>query len=385
MKAAVVVPVFNHARTVGRVVEEVRAVMAGMVDVGELIVVDDGCTDGSSEVIGGMAGVTGLRHRRNRGKGRALLTGLEYARGKGYSHVLTIDADGQHCAGDLAGIWEAARGNPDDLVIGCRDMEASGNVPARSKKGRDAARFWLRVQTGQEIPDSQCGLRAYPLSHVLGASYRFWRFDFETEVLARMAWAGLVIRSVPVRCIYFAGNERVSHFRPVVDTLRGVRVNVFLVARRLAPVPLKRLVGKEGAAVQFGKWWKWETWREAVKEAVREGSTNSELATAFAVGIFIGLTPFYFLHSLIAIYIARRMHLNMVAALIGSQISIPPLVPVWVMLNTMVGKWVTGGGAGNAVAGWLMGDFVVALAMAAVGLFVARAVLACVRVERVST
>ena len=216
--------------------------------------------------------------------------------------MLTIDADGQHCVSDLAKIWEGAREHPDDLVIGYRDLDAAGNVPARSRKGRDAATFWLRVQTGQEIPDSQCGLRAYPLAHVLAVPHRFWRFDFETEVLARMAWAGLTVRSVPVKCIYFAGKERVSHFRPVMDTLRGVRVNVFLVARRLEPIPFRRLVGKEPVAVKFGKWWKWETWKGAVREAVREGSTNSELATGFAVGIFIGLTPFYFLHSLIAMY-----------------------------------------------------------------------------------
>ena len=380
MKCAVVIPVFNHARSIGRVVEEVRAVMGGMAGVGELIVVDDGCTDGSGESVESIPGVRVLRHSMNRGKGRALLTGLVYAQQRGYSHVLTIDADGQHCAGDLVRIWEAAREHGDDLVIGHRDLDGAGNVPARSRKGRDAARFWLRVQTGQEIPDSQCGLRAYPLAHVLGARYRFWRFDFETEVLARMAWAGLTIRSVPVKCIYFAGKERVSHFRPVMDTVRGVRVNVFLVARRLAPMPFRRLVGKEPVAVKFGKWWKWETWKSAVREAIRAGSTNSELATAFAVGIFIGLTPFYFLHSFIAIYIARRLHLNMVAALIGSQISIPPLVPMWVALNAAVGKWVMGG---TAISAWLTGDLLVALGMAAVGLFVARAVLYCVRAERV--
>ena len=360
-------------------VEEVRAVMGGMAGVGELIVVDDGCTDGSGESVESIPGVRVLRHSVNRGKGWALLTGFEYAEQRGYSHVLTIDADGQHCAADLARIWEEAVAHPDDLIIGYRDLDTAGNVPARSRKGRDAARFWLRVQTGQDIPDSQCGLRVYPLAHVLCpkvGKYRFCRFDFETEVLARMAWAGLTIRSVPVKCIYFAGKERVSHFRPVMDTVRGVRVNVFLVARRLAPMRFRRLVGKVPVAVKFGKWWKWETWKGAVRESLRAGSSNSELATAFAMGIFVGLTPFYFLQTVLSIYFSRRLHLNVLTAVIGSQISIPPLVPVWVALNAAVGKWVMGG---TAITAWLTGDLLVALGMAALGLLVARAVLYCVR------
>ena len=72
MKAAVVIPVFNHARTIGRVVEEVRAVMGGLDGVGELIVVDDGCTDGSGGIVESLPGVKVLLHQRNRGKGRAL-------------------------------------------------------------------------------------------------------------------------------------------------------------------------------------------------------------------------------------------------------------------------------------------------------------------------
>ncbi len=127
----------------------------------------------------------------------------------------------------------------------------------RSKRGRDAATFWLRVQTGQHIPDSQCGLRIYPLQHVLAVHYRFRRFDFETEILARMAWGGLTIRSIPVTCIYFPAAKRVSHFRPVIDTLRGVRVNVFLVARRLFPLPFRTLCVHDeepGVSANGGGW-----------------------------------------------------------------------------------------------------------------------------------
>lgn len=215
------------------------------------------------------------------GKGHALDTGFRHANQNGCTHVVTVDADGQHCPEDIVHLLAAGREHPDDLIIGHRDMDAAtggggggGNVPQRSKKGRDAATFWLRVQTGQHIPDSQCGLRCYPLAHTLAVRCRFWRFDFETEILARLAWGGVRIRSVPIECIYFPAAKRVSHFRPVIDTLRGVRVNVFLVFRRLIPIPFKQLVTRwegDGGGAAFGKWWQARAWRNAIHECFGRG------------------------------------------------------------------------------------------------------------------
>jgi uncharacterized protein (DUF2062 family) len=405
VNVAIVIPVFNHARTVRRVAADVCAALAAAGRPAPVIVVDDGSTDGSAEAVRELPGVTVVRLRRNRGKGEALAAGFRQARAGGCTHVITVDADGQHDAADVLPVWDAAAAHPEDLVIGQRDMEAAGGVvPLRSKKGRDAARFWLKVQTGQDIPDSQCGLRAYPLAATLGVPRRFRRYDFETEILARLAWGGVTIRSVPVRCIYFPRDERVSHFRPVIDTLRGVRVNVFLVARRLLPLPFRRLVqtpAQEGP-VRFGSWWKWSTWREAVRGALRTGSTNSELAMAFALGIFVGLTPFYLVQTLLAIYFARRLHLNVLMAVIGSQISIPPLMPVWATASYAVGhllltgEWVLADAPSAGEFSWtlsalgpklwtvVVGSFPVAVTMAVLSLFAARALLYCVRGQRVA-
>ena len=262
-----------------------------------------------------------------------------------------------------------------------------------SKRGRDAATFWLRVQTGQDIPDSQCGLRVYPLEHVLAVHHRFRRFDFETEILARMAWGGLTIRSVPVTCIYFPAAKRVSHFRPVVDTLRGVRVNVFLVMRRLFPLPFRRLCAHEEGSGAFGKWWRTGTWKRAVRNALRAGSSNAELATAFAVGIFLGLTPLYGLQTILAIYFSRRLHLNVISAVIGSQISIPPLLPVWLVLSygtgnlLLHGRWIAANFSDfsrRMIPTLLLGNLLVAFTAAIAGLLVARCVLSVVRNERLA-
>jgi glycosyltransferase involved in cell wall biosynthesis len=378
LNLGVIIPVFNHAATVRGVVDSVRAVVGPEVPI---VVVDDGSSDGSGPACAGAAGVTILRHKRNRGKGAALLTGFRHLQSTGITHAVSVDADGQHRAEDVERVVACAREHPRDLIVGWRDMEAAARrgvqVPTRSRQGRDAARFWLRVQTGQHIPDTQCGLRVYPLAQLLAVGYWFGRYDFETEVLARMGWAGLWIRSVPVDCVYFSGRSRVSHFRPLMDTLRGIRVNVVLVARRLFPWPIKRLVSREQTTYHFGKWWKWETWVQAVKAALAAGASNSELATAFAVGVFVGLTPFYFVHTLIAIYLARRLHLNLIAAIIGSQVSIPPLLPMWIKLNLLVGNLVAAeaGGFGS----FFVGNALVAVAAAACGLVVARAILSIAR------
>lgn len=393
MKFCLVVPVFNHAATVRSVLDDLRASVGAQQ---QIVVVDDGSTDASAAACENLPGVTLLRHPKNRGKGAALLTAFRWAHQRGFSHAITVDSDGQHCPADVPRIIDAARAHPDDVIVGWRDMDAACargmHVPARSRKGRDAARFWLRVQTGQDIPDTQCGLRAYPLAPTLALRYWFKRYDFETEVLARLAWAGLRVRSVPVECIYFPADRRVSHFRPIVDTLRGVRVNIALVVRRLMPWPIQRLAGRDEHAHRFGKWWKLASWRDAARRALREGSSNAELATAFAMGVFVGLTPFYFLQTLLAIFFARRLHLNVLAAVIGSQVSCPPLAPLWLILSYGIGnlllngRWALAHVNGSPfawiwAARWpfLLGNLCVASVTATLSLLLARAVLSMAR------
>jgi uncharacterized protein (DUF2062 family) len=209
-----------------------------------------------------------------------------------------------------------------------------------------------------------------------------------------MAWAGLRIHSLPVTCIYFDAARRVSHFRPVIDTLRGIRVNIFLVARRLLPLPFKQLVIRPSTEKPFGKWWRRAAWRDAFRTLLRTGSGNSEIATAFAMGIFVGLTPLYGLQTLLALYFARRLRLNVLAAVLGSQVSIPPLVPLWLLLSYGVGslllhgRWVAAHFStlsDRMIPALLLGELVVALAAATLGLLLARWILSHLRHDRVAS
>ena len=213
--------------------------------------------------------------------------------------------------------------------------------------------------------------------------------------MARLSWGGIGFRHVPIRCIYFPPGKRITHFRPMLDTARGVAVNAFLVFRRLAPLPFRRLSTQPAAAapafrpvVEVGllaqmRWWR----RCGPAHPTRNWRRPSHWAFSSC------LTPFYLLQTILSIYFARRLHLNVLAAVIGSQVSIPPLAPLWVTLSYAVGHWVvegqwTGGTFSKIefsfrqLGPFLLGNLLVALTMSAVGLFTARAVLSFLRVEK---
>ncbi len=340
MRFAVLIPVYNHGNSLAAVVDAVAAITSDE----PIILVDDGSTDHTNAVIDMLEQkwdqrIISIRHTKNRGKGLALQSGFARALELGCTHGVTIDADGQHHVPDILNLMTAAIQAPDDLIVGERQMDGVANVPVASRRGRDFSRFWLRIQTGQDVPDSQCGMRIYPLRHVTRLKHLFGRFDFETETIARHAWAGLHVRSVAVRCIYFPPAQRVSHYRPVIDTIRGVRMNVYLVVRRMLPLPCKQCVPRRCAVPNnpATRWWKWASLKTFLRQMMANGADNTELSAAVAIGIFIGITPLYGLHALLAIYLARRLHLNIPAAVLGTQISMPLLAPLWWFLSLQTG------------------------------------------------
>ena len=342
---AVVIPVYNHPHTVAAVVTEIRR----RYHEGAVIVVDDGSTDDTACALANVAAADALlgypceliivRQSKNGGKGRALWRGFQEALARGYTHAATIDADRQHDVTDLLAIIAAGRSRPDQLIIGDRRME-SCDVPARSRTGAALSRFWLQILTGQDVPDSQCGLRAYPLAPVLRLKHRFFRFDFETETLTRLGWAGLTIYSVPIACIYFPGKQRVTHFRPLADTLRGVWLNFYLVTRRLSPVPVTQLVYRNNTPGKklLRHWWKLPAWREAVQRVLKSGLADAQLAAAVGVGVFLGVLPIWGLQTVLALYVAHRLHLNPAAVILGTQIGLPPITALWLYLSAEIGS-----------------------------------------------
>ena len=229
-----------------RSVKTLRGVAEGVLAQGfAVLVLDDGSTDGSLDSV---ADLPVGRHRLpvNRGKGAAILAGAQLARSSGYQAILTIDADGQHDPADARLLLTAASSWP-CIVIGARRMETP-NVPRSSLFGRDFSNFWVRLECGQTLPDTQSGYRIYPVEFLESSRFLSRRYTFEIEVLVRGRWAGLPLLSIPVSVYYPPGDERVSHFHKFKDNLRLSCLHTFLVTRSLIPWPHRQLY--RGGATQ---------------------------------------------------------------------------------------------------------------------------------------
>jgi glycosyltransferase involved in cell wall biosynthesis len=200
------VPAFQAAATVRSVVEGLRR------HVPEVIVIDDGSTDRTSEEAES-GGAEVLRLPSNGGKGAALRAGLDLVLPTDATHVAFVDADGQHDPADLPALLEAARSG-EDFVIGSR-IQKSEDIPrVRFRTNEIGSRILTRM-TGHDVEDGQSGYRviAAPVLRRLSLSAK--GYSIETEILLKAAPHVRRFRSVPVRAIY---NGEPSHYRPFRDT-----------------------------------------------------------------------------------------------------------------------------------------------------------------------
>jgi glycosyltransferase involved in cell wall biosynthesis len=191
-------------------------------DLRAIVVVDDGSGVGYQslfEEIATMPKTHLLRNVINLGKGAALKTGLKHIlwRFPG-SGIVTADADGQHDFKDILMVGEALATNENRLVMGVRRFDSA--TPRRSKFGNDLTRILFRILHGQELTDTQTGLRGIPPSLAtallrIGAS----GYEFELDMLITAKQLGIPTEQLPIRTIYIDGNAS-SHFNPVIDSMR---------------------------------------------------------------------------------------------------------------------------------------------------------------------
>jgi glycosyltransferase involved in cell wall biosynthesis len=233
-RICVVVPVFNHGATVQRIVRESRRVFP-------VIVVDDGSADQGPGILARENDITLVTLPVNRGKAAALKAGFAKADTLGFTHAITIDADGQHPTDALVQFAIACRRQPEALIIGVRDLRAAG-APAVRRLSNALSSFWFRFETGLRLSDTQCGYRVYPLAAVQRLQVRSDRYAYELEILVKAAWAGIPLRSQPVRVDYAAATSRLSHFAPLRDFARISRLHARLAIQALCvPAPRRRL------------------------------------------------------------------------------------------------------------------------------------------------
>ena len=326
-KICVLIPTYNNHKTLKRVLDGV------LLYTKNIIVVNDGSTDNTAEILKTYSDIQLLELEKNVGKGNALKIGFRKALELGYHFAITIDSDGQHYPNDLPVFVEAlAKENNDVLLIGNRNMNQEG-IPGKSSFGNKFSNFWFWFETGIKLEDTQSGYRLYPLRNI-PKKYYTPKFEFEIEIIVRTAWKGIPVKNVPVKVLYDPA-ERVSHFRPFQDFTRISILNTILVVITLLYIKPR----------DFVRNFKKKSFKQFLKEDVFESEGSSrKKAMSISLGIFAGLSPFWGFQTAIAISLSVVLRLNKLLSFTFSQISIPPMIPLIIWGSLTLGKPFVGGG-----------------------------------------
>lgn len=209
----VIIPTYNNAGTLKDVLS--RTLAQGL----PIVVVDDGCTDGTREILSGFKDVTVIAHPKNQGKGAALKTAFRWALEKGYAYAVTIDSDGQHYPEDIPELLKAK--GERTIVVGSRTTRGAN---AGGSFANRFSNFWFTAYTGIRLTDTQTGFRLYPLHDLPSLRVVGNRYEAELSLLLFSAWKGFRLVPVQVRVNY--PKDRVTHFRPFQDFMRITLVNI---------------------------------------------------------------------------------------------------------------------------------------------------------------
>ena len=317
----VIVPTYNNHKTLKKVLDSIVDFTPN------IIIVNDGSTDETSEILKQYSQFTQIHHPKNIGKGRALRNGFRKAIEMNFEYAITIDSDGQHFASDIPNFIAEIQKEPNSLLIGSRNMMQE-NVPKKSSFGNKFSNFWFWFETGIRLEDTQSGFRLYPL-RLIPKQFYTNKFEFEIEVIVRSAWKGIVVKNIPIQILYDPA-ERVSHFRPFKDFTRISILNTVLVLNALLyikPRDFFRRAKKKG----FKKFF--------LEDILESGDSNFKKSAAIALGVFIGISPFWGFQTVLLLFFATIFKLNKVIAYMASNVSFPPFIPFVIYGSLKMGSF----------------------------------------------
>lgn len=322
LKLCVIIPTFNNAGTLAQIITDVAKYTR------QIIVVNDGSTDDTAQIVKGFPFVQLVSYTVNVGKGWALRKAFKHAVSEGYDYAITIDSDGQHFAKDLPAFIEKLEQVPNAIIVGSRNMDQA-TIPGKSSFGHKFSNFWFKVETGIHCPDTQSGFRLYPLQLLKNTRFITRKYEFEIEVLVRAAWKGIALDSVPVTVHYEPKETRISHFRPFQDFSRVSILNTFLVIIAFAYIK-----PRDFFRAVFSK----KKSRQALLDQLLNFNQSDRLkAASVGVGVFSGILPIWGFQLLFGLFIAILFKLNKAIIMVSSHISIPPMIPLIVFLSYKTG------------------------------------------------
>lgn len=321
------IPTYNNERTLKRVIDGVLQFT------NSVIIVNDGSTDSTTQILKNYTQLEQIHVPENKGKGNALRVGFKKATALGYEYAITIDSDGQHFPEDIPVFIEVLEQaeHKNLLLIGARNMEQEG-VPGKSSFGNKFSNFWFWVETGIKLTDTQSGFRLYPLKALDKLKFYTNKFEFEIEAIVKAAWNDVVVKNVPIQVLYDE-SERVSHFRPFKDFTRISILNTCLIVILLfyiIPRNLFRKLKKKGVKRFF------------VEDFLGSQDSPTKKALSIALGVFIGLSPFWGFHTVIVLFLALVLRLNKAIAFAFSNVSLPPFIPFVLYASSKMGQFILG-------------------------------------------
>ncbi len=376
MKYCIIIPTYNNSQTLKQVIDGVLNITQ------DIIVVNDGSTDNTLQILQNYESVKIISYPVNKGKGYALRQGFSLAIAEGYDYAITIDSDGQHYPGDIPAFLNQIAQNPGSLIVGSRNLNQE-NISQGSSFANRFSNFWFRFITGITLPDTQTGFRLYPLNFIKNTWFSTNKYEFELEVLVKAAWNKINIISIPVRVFYPPKNERISHFRPFRDFARISILNTFLVIIALLyvkPFSFIRDLNRKNI-------------RDFVKKHIfLSEASNLNIALSISLGIFMGIVPIWGFQLITAIALAHVFRLSKFVVSVAANISIPPMIPFILYFSYISGGWVLGTGSKikfsrdlsiqafkNDLLQYIVGSFVFAAAFAVATLIISFIILELTR------
>jgi len=317
LKCCIIVPTYNNAGTLKNLLDDILR------HTKHVIVVNDGSTDQTKDILDVYKEIKVIENKTNRGKGFALRKSFRVAVKEGYEYAITIDSDGQHSPDDLPKFRSALNEHPVTLILGARNMDQQG-IPGKSSFGHKFSNFWFWVETGIKLPDTQTGYRLYPIKKISGMRFFTNKFEFEIEILVRTAWKEIPITSIPVNVYYPPAGERISHFRPFRDFTRVSLLNTILVV--LAFLYFRPMLYFKDFNLK------------KLKKLLGSGESSMKLSLATGFGVFMGIVPIWGFQMITAAFLAHIFKLNKALVLVASNISIPPMMPVIIYLSFVMGR-----------------------------------------------
>lgn len=323
INCCIIIPTYNNEKTLEKVINKTLNLYAG----DSIIVINDGSTDKTPFILKKFENkIITISYTENNGKGYAIKKGIAKAIDLGFENVITIDSDGQHMPEDIILLIHKSIKHPGKVIMGSRNMKQE-DVPSKSSFGNKFSNFWFFVETLIKLNDTQTGFRLYPLTPIREIKLYTNKFEFEIEIIVRLAWKNVLFESTPINVSYNR-EERVSHFNPVKDFTRISLLNCILVPLAIFYYYPKKVFSRK-------------TFLNIRNEAIKSKESNQSKALSLAFGCFMGIVPIWGLQLIIGIPLAIIFKMNKVLFIAAANISIPPMIPFIVYLSYLCGGLVT--------------------------------------------